>query len=80
MAQPDSRESSRRGGRLVFREPFAASHATAPAWKVAEISAELTCSIACRPCSARLLERGQSGMAASGGPECLDPSAILSFG
>src|SRR5260370_15284854 len=83
MAQPDSRETSRRGGRLVFRERFRRFLTRQfPAWKLAEISAEQDLQHSLSPVFPRaFLRRGQSAVAAlAAAPDCLDSSLILSFG
>jgi hypothetical protein len=83
MARPDSQETGRRGGRLVFRERFRRFLTRQfPAWKLTEISAEQDLQHSLSPVFPRaFLRRGQSGVAAiAAAPDCLDASAILSFG
>jgi hypothetical protein len=83
MERPDSRETGRRGGRLVFRERFRRFLTRQfPAWKLAEISAEQDLQHSLSPVFPRaFLRRGQSGVAAiAATPDCLDTSSILSFG
>jgi hypothetical protein len=83
MASPDSQETGRRGGRLVFRERFRRFLTRQfPAWKVAEISAEQDLQHSLSAVFPRaFLRRGQSAIAAIGAaPGCLDPSSILSSG
>jgi hypothetical protein len=83
LARPDSKESAKRGGRLVFRERFRrflTRHY--PSWKLAEISAEPDLAHSLSPAFPRaFLRKGNSGAAAiAAPPEGMDASFILSFG
>lgn len=83
MARPDSQETGRRGGRLVFRERFRRFLTRQfPSWKVAEISAEQDLEHSLSPAFPRaFLRKGQAGVAAiAAPPDGMDPSCILSFG
>jgi hypothetical protein len=83
LARPDSAETGRRGGRLVFRERFRRFLTRQfPAWKLAEISAEQDLAHSLSPGFPRaFLRKGQSGVAAiAATPDGMDPGCILSFG
>jgi hypothetical protein len=83
LARPESGETGRRGGRLVFRERFRRFLTRQfPAWTVAEVSAEQDLHHSLSPGFPRaFLRKGQSGLAAiAATPDGMDPGSILSFG
>lgn len=82
-ARPAAQTFERRGARMVFRERFRRLLARAvPDWKPVELSTEADLENSLSPVFPRaLLRRGAARCAAIGaGPECQDPSAVLSFG
>jgi hypothetical protein len=83
LARPESGETGRRGGRLVFRERFRRFLTRQfPSWTVAEVSAEQDLEHSLSPGFPRaFLRKGQSGLAAiAAPPDGMDPASILSFG
>ena len=83
MARPESQETGRRGGRLVFRERFRFLLTREfPSWNVAEISSEPDLEHSLSPAFPRaFLRQGNSGIAAiAAPPEGMDATFVLSFG
>ena len=83
MDRPDSQETGRRGGRLVFRERFRRFLTREyPSWRLSEISAEPDLEHSLSPAFPRaLLRKGNSGIAAiSATPTGMDSAFLLSFG
>jgi hypothetical protein len=83
MARPESQETGRRGGRMVFRERFRSILTREfPSWKLTELSADPDLEHSLSPAFPRaFLRGGNSGMAAiAAPPEGMDAGFLLSFG
>src|SRR5262249_3386106 len=83
VAHPDAQETTRPGGRLVFRARCRLFlRRQFPAWTLAEISAEQDLEHSLSPGFPRaLLRKGQSGLAAiAAPPDRPDGASVLSFG
>src|SRR5215813_13035600 len=83
LARPEAQETSRRGGRLVFRERFRRFLTRQfPSWKLEEVSVEPDLEHSLSPGFPRAyLRKGSSGLAAiAAAPDGMDVSFLLSFG
>jgi hypothetical protein len=83
LAHPASRDTSRRGARLKYRERFRRSLLRQfPSWRIAELSTEADLHHSLSPSYPRaLLRKGGSAMAAIGAAEdALDVDGALTFG
>jgi hypothetical protein len=83
LAHPASRDSSRRGARLKYRERFRHSLLRQfPSWRIAELSTEADLHHSLSPSYPRaLLRKGGSAIAAIGAAEdSLDVDGVLTFG
>ncbi len=83
LAHPASRDTSRRGARLKYRERFRRSLLRQfPSWHIAELSTEADLHHSLSPSYPRaLLRRGGSALAAIGAAEdALDVDGVLTFG
>jgi hypothetical protein len=83
LAHPASRDTSRRGARLKYREQFRRSLLRQfPSWRIAELSTEPDLHHSLSPSYPRaLLRRGSSAVAAIGAAEnSLDVDGVLTFG
>jgi hypothetical protein len=83
LAHPESRKTTHRGERLVFRERFRRFLTREfPSWKLAEISAEADLEHSLSPAFPRaLLRQGNTGAAAIAAPPgAVDAAFLLSFG
>src|SRR5579863_6204833 len=83
LAHPASRDASRRGARLKYRERFRHSLLRQfPSWRIAELSTEADLHHSLSPSYPRaLLRKGATALAAIGAAEdSLSPDGVLSFG
>ncbi len=83
LAHPSSRDVSRRGARLKYRERFRRSLLRQfPGWRVAELSTEADLHNSLSPSYPRaLLRKGNTALAAIGAAEeALDVDGVLTFG
>ncbi len=83
LAHPASRDASRRGARLKYRERFRHSLLRQfPSWRIAELSTEADLHHSLSPSYPRaLLRKGSSAIAAIGaGEDSLDVDGVLTFG
>ncbi|HEY1758295.1 MAG TPA: hypothetical protein VGG72_23185 [Bryobacteraceae bacterium] len=83
LAHPASRDTSRRGARLKYRERFRRSLSRQfPSWRIAELSTEADLHHSLSPSYPRaLLRKGSAGLAAIGAAEdSLDVDGALTFG
>jgi hypothetical protein len=82
LGRPAGMETSRRSGRLVFRERFGLFlRRQFPEWKLAELSTEANLEFTLSPAFPRAyLRHGQHGWAAIACPPEADEGAALSFG
>ncbi|HEX5431640.1 MAG TPA: hypothetical protein VFW83_06725 [Bryobacteraceae bacterium] len=83
LAHPSSRDVSRRGARLKYRERFRHSlQRQFPDWRLAELSTEPDLQHTLSPSYPRaLLRKGGTGLAAIGASQdSLDPDGVLTFG
>src|SRR5258708_269080 len=79
ISRPDAQETSRRGGRLVFRERFRRFLMRQfPSWKLEEVSAEPDLEHSLSPGFPRaFLRKGNSGLAAIAAPDGMDVGFVL---
>jgi hypothetical protein len=83
LAHPASRDASRRGARLKYRERFRYSLLRQfPSWRIAELTTEADLHHSLSPSYPRaLLRKGSSAIAAIGaGEDSLDVDGVLTFG
>lgn len=83
LAHPSSRDTSKRGARLKYRERFRRSLLRQfPDWRLVELSTEPDLHHSLSPSYPRaFLRKGSSGLAAIGAAEdSLDPDGVLTFG
>jgi hypothetical protein len=81
-ARPESEKTTKRAGRLSFREVFRRMLARQyPGWQICELTTEADLQHSLSPACARaFLRRGAAGRAAIGAAPEGDPEGVLSFG